>query len=413
MSQPGEQEPAPLQPATATLPPAVPPAPPAVAHRPRPLLSWTAALGTLIVAILFFRTLVAYPLLPVRLSHPSPPTDSSQQSTDTASAPDVQFTAISMSSTGSGWALGFSNGSAAPSFGPLLLRYNGHDWERADSPDSQQLFTIAAVSDDEAWATGANGIFHYQDGVWHSDYQLTDANTYLSAIAMVSSDEGWALGTLNGSNGPSPLVLHRLHGVWRPEQIAYFAAPTGDSIILHALSMRSPTEGWLTGLRYTNAGNTGFALHYTGGRWVEDDAGLVGSADAIAAVAPGEAWAVGTFGPEGPGFIAHYSGGIWRQVPTPTSNMLHAIAMLSPTQGWIAGDGAATLRLTAQGWVKEGLIIHGVALSGISMPSLSEGWAVGGTVMLHYKNGAWSVYHLTLGPFASGMTAASLEGASR
>src|SRR5262249_56290927 len=106
-----------------------------------------------------------------------------------------------------------------------------------------------------------------------------------------------------------------------------------------------------------------------GGAWMEDDAGLPGVPDAVAAVAPGEAWAVGTTGPMGPGFIAHYSGGIWREVLSPTPNMLHAIAMRSPTQGWIAGDGAATLRLTDRGWEKEGLIIHRVALSGNSMPA--------------------------------------------
>src|SRR5262249_25121693 len=152
-----------LQPASAALltaaPPPSPAAPETPARRPRPLLSWTAALGTLVVMILLARTLVAYPLLPLRIGHPSVPADTSQQSNDTFSAPDVQFTAVSMSSPRSGWAVGYRNGGGqSGAFGPLLLRYDGRGWISTPSPDNQQFFGVLAVSDDEAWATAADGI---------------------------------------------------------------------------------------------------------------------------------------------------------------------------------------------------------------------------------------------------------------
>src|SRR5262249_12528882 len=179
MSQPGEREPGQFPPATTTLVSPAPIPPETPTRRPRPVLSWTAALGWLVVAILLVRTLVAYPLLPLRLSRPSAPADTSQQSSDTFSAPNMQFTAVSMSSPQSGWALGFFEGDGSDPPGPLLLRYDGREWVRVESPDSQQLFSIAAISDDEAWATGAGGIFHYQGGVWSVEYQPTDPNTFL------------------------------------------------------------------------------------------------------------------------------------------------------------------------------------------------------------------------------------------
>src|SRR5262249_49955843 len=111
MSQPGERERLPLPQAptaAAPTPPAAPPTTPP--RRLRPVLSWTAAAGALVVAILLVRTIVAYPLLPLQLGQPSAPADTSQQSTDTASSPFVQLSAVSMSSARSGWALGFFTG---------------------------------------------------------------------------------------------------------------------------------------------------------------------------------------------------------------------------------------------------------------------------------------------------------------
>src|SRR5262245_49964666 len=146
MSQPGEQEPLWLQPATASPPSRAPSAPEAPSPRPRPVFSWAAAVGTVVVAILLVRTLIAYPLLPLRFSHPSVPADSSQQSTDTVSSPFIELSTISMSSPRSGWALGFQNGGDTnASFGPLLLRYSGERWVRMESPDGQQLFSIDAI----------------------------------------------------------------------------------------------------------------------------------------------------------------------------------------------------------------------------------------------------------------------------
>src|SRR5262249_36579443 len=251
MSQPGESEPGQFQPATATFVSRAPTPPETPTRRPRPVLSWTAALGALVVAILLARTLAAYPLLPLRLSRPSAPADTSQQSGVTFSAQNAQFAAVSMSSPQSGWALGYFDGDGSDPPGPLLLRYGVRDWVRVESPDNQQLFSLAAVSDDEAWPTGTRGIYHYQNGVWSVEYQLPDPSTFLSSIAMVSSDEGWVLGQVSQPDGPNSLVMHRLHGAWIAEQIPYLSKPSPlrapNNIVLRAIAMRSPTEGWIAG----------------------------------------------------------------------------------------------------------------------------------------------------------------------
>lgn len=395
MTQPGGDEPASHD---TTIPP-LPAMPRAMEERRRPVISWLAVAGVLIVGILLVRTVVAYPLLPIRgglvaaTATPGLTQAGGAQSSAQApqvSAPGYNLYGVSMSSPTNGWAVGFDGSGSAPS--PVLLRYTGDRWTRAQAPIADSLFSIVALADDDAWASSSSGILHYSGGRWALDYAAPDQSAIYTHLAMLSDDEGWAVGESTSGAGSAAVILHRRGGAWTPEEVPALSG----SVNLRGISMRSPYEGWVVGQRYAGGGSQSAALHYTGGRWVEEDDGLpAGAAEGVAAVGPGEAWAVGYAGGVGPGYIEHYQGGRWYRVSSPTPNMLHAIQMLSPTQGWIAGDGAATLRLAPNGtWVKEGLIIHGVALSGISMTSPSEGWAVGGQVILHCHNSVWSLYKL-------------------
>jgi hypothetical protein len=396
LAQLGEQE------GRGTLPvPPPPPPEPAGEQRTRPVLSWIAAGGALVVAVLLLRTLAAYPLLPLRLSFGQGGTPTNQPGQvvtvqDDSGVPGLSLTSVAMSSAQSGWATGFlENETANGSAGLLLLRYNGVDWSRMEVPGGIGLAAVVATGDDEAWAASDLGtILHYIGGVWSVAYAEQQANSmYFNSLAMISPIEGWAVGGRSDSTSESSLLLHYANGGWTPETIPSFP----QTNYLRSVSMtRDGREGWAVGSLYTDTGEVGYALHYVDGRWTEQDGGLSGGASGVYTVGPGDAWLVGNVSGVGPGYIAHFTNGAWQHVASPTPNLLHAICMISPDEGWIAGDGAATLHYANGVWTREGLVIHGVVLSGIAMTAPGEGWAVGGGVLLHDSGGAWSVYKLHL-----------------
>ncbi|MGZ3715088.1 MAG: hypothetical protein ACXVA4_06705, partial [Ktedonobacterales bacterium] len=154
-------------------------------------------------------------------------------------------------------------------------------------------------------------------------------------------------------------------------------------------------DGWIVGSDY-DAGETGAALHYSGGEWKRVDVGVPGPLYGISALSPDDVWAVGASNPgTGPGFILHYSHGAWQTVPSPTPNILHAVTMRSPAEGWIGGDGAAILHYDGVRWTQVSPTIHGVGLLSVSVMGAegwATGWAGGTSVLLRYHNGVWTPY---------------------
>jgi hypothetical protein len=84
-----------------------------------------------------------------------------------------------------------------------------------------------------------------------------------------------------------------------------------------------------------------------------------------------------------------------------TATELSGVSMVSPTEGWAVGRVGAAGQSTDQ---YRGLVLHykdgkwtpesnptgpGQYLTAIDMVSTTEGWAVGNDTILHYSNGAW------------------------
>jgi hypothetical protein len=378
------------------------------ATQPRPALSWLALGAALLIVVLLARTLIAYPLVPLRLSlgGSAPPAPTLVTTQQNSGVPNLNLQNVVMLSATDGWAIGSNDGfdpsTGAYQFQPLLLYWNGVDWSSvANLPGDGGISALAALPGGYLWLAEGNTIYQYLGGSWYpasvgSYDPSSDEYTNISTIDMLSPSEGWAAGYVSNSDGETGTILRYHDGGWTPQMANAPPASTGSSV-LRGLSMaRDGSEGWAVGSRYSFSGEVPYALHYANGAWAEADAGLPGGLTAVATVAPGDAWATGITSGTGPGYIAHWQHGAWLHVVSPTTNQLHAITMLGPDEGDIAGDGAATLRYTDGAWQREGLVIHGTQLSGISMTAPGEGWAVGGPVMLREHHGAWSVYHLSL-----------------
>jgi photosystem II stability/assembly factor-like uncharacterized protein len=181
---------------------------------------------------------------------------------------------VVLSSANDGWAVGDHT----------ILHYNGQTW--TDQFIGATLMALALVSADEGWAIGESGeIWHLSGGQWNR--AQTPTSNDLNGIFMLSASEGWAV----GANGA---VLHYSGGAWS-------FAQSPNSTEWYSVSFTSPTDGWASG-------EDGTVMHYHGGQWTINSKDTIKGYDlsSIAMVSADEGWAVGQ-----KNIIRHYQQGTW------------------------------------------------------------------------------------------------------
>ena len=396
------------------------PAEPRAPGERRAVFTWIAAVAAALVLSMFAQTLGTNALRPlsiVRFDNPNaantPLATAPSPSPTALGDPQLQLTSIAMVSTTDGWAID-NNAPTSSS----LLRYTGNDWRLYQFPTTSlsyrpTLIALTMLSPNDGWAVG-NDIMRYHNGVWAEDPEgsallKADPTVMLSSIAMASPDDGWAIGGQSTQTATVPFILRYHQGHWTtttiPALMKELANPNGTpSIYLRSIALADPNNGWIIAEQIPpNGPATSFTLRLHAGQWSLVQTAIVGQFLGIATPSPDEAWAVGST-LDGLGLIAHFQNDVWSLVPSPTPNVLHAITMFGPSSGWIVGEGALALRYDGAQWRVASPVIHGVALTMISMPSPLDGWAAGwvngniggGSVMLHCQAGRWSVYHTHL-----------------
>lgn len=199
---------------------------------------------------------------------------------------------------------------------------------------------------------------------------------------------------------------------------------------LTSVAMVSATDGWAFG---SSLKDGCLVLHYDGDSWKRSVGSACASVMSISMVSADDGWALATaYDDSQTQEILHYTHGSWQvqtTFPVPTSAtpqsdwpqqwyLLRSIAMTSPTDGWAVGQLQSASPNIANGYA---LILHyanghwtpapvwgiapsqGELLTGISMVSANEGWAVGYDydepglssyqsymLVLHYLNGRWT-----------------------
>jgi photosystem II stability/assembly factor-like uncharacterized protein len=168
---------------------------------------------------------------------------------------------LDANSANDAWASGFS----------VVYHWDGTGWSlNWDAPGV--LFAIDMTSPQAGWAVGAYGnIVQYSNGTW-SQYQNSPVENVLYETFFTSPTDGWAAGFtqttyLLHSNGSTwtrrytlPFPVDRIQmfsstsgWVTGGLNIAYFDGRTFDRVnnpathTLTALSMASPTSGWIVG----------------------------------------------------------------------------------------------------------------------------------------------------------------------
>lgn len=330
---------------------------------------------------------------------------------------------ISMDSATDGWAVG----RVAPSGDgtkPTFMHYTGGKWQSVDVGFSADIESVSMVSASDGWAAGVSGLAHYDGKSW----QLMSPATHgsFNAIQMLSATDGWAVGHEDFGNLDNYVlnaIMHYDGSSWTPQPLPVIPGVTNTYFVeLLGLDMLSPTNGWAVGQAQANDFNPSPAtpnvhtpaptdaaiiLHYTGGKWVLADeipsAQLqhiaMGSATDGWATGSTESWATSTSGPIGSStpLLLRYQNGAWTAVSEPESagvtlaSSVQTVMALSPTDVWFAGQHGpvdtnstsisfAMAHYNGAKFTAQSLTLSrrfDVNITGISMLSPTEGWAVG------------------------------------
>ncbi len=243
----------------------------------------------------------------------------------------------------------------------------------------------------------------------------------LADISMVSPTEGWAVGgtylaDYNHSSNPDSLsedvlLWHYLNGAWSPVQLPLHGRLT-------SISMDSPTDGWAIGENlYSQTQDRLLLLHYDGHTWKQMPAQTIRAEilGQVQMLSPSDGWIIGSVLPLGPQAAAHsgiwhYDGQTWKEDSLPTSLsdltqknavQVTGISMISATEGWAVAIVTPVIEMPPsptpilplpQDVSPSSIILHysggrwevqrpisNARLSSVSLLSASDGWIAGAT----------------------------------
>jgi alpha-tubulin suppressor-like RCC1 family protein len=225
-----------------------------------------------------------------------------------------ELTAIGGTGPNDLWAVGsFSPGT---NFIALLFEHwNGTKWTFVPPPTEtgfQFGDAVTAVAPDDVWAVGDTGgqatvSAHWNGTAW-SDVptpflQTTNSANFLTGLSAASSNDVWASGyegNVNGNNFRQPYMLHWTGEAWKLVKLPN-AGTEGSQ--LSGTTVLSPADVWAVGITdQTDGALLALTEHFNGTTWSVSpalDPGQLASLpdnalSAVASVAPGVVWAVGT-----------------------------------------------------------------------------------------------------------------------
>jgi hypothetical protein len=194
---------------------------------------------------------------------------------------DDRLTAVSASSAGDAWAVGYYS-DARLARRVLVLHWDGTSWRQVSAIQSlgrsrgAMLFGVTAISASDVWAVGyliKPGpyalVLHWNGQAWTRSVRLNAGGglSILSSVAASSTSNVWAVGHSQSRSGQTAsLILH-----WNGSSWARLANPVpdaGDSARLIGVATSSIGNAWAVGEYSTPNGYAqGLFLHWDGRSW--------------------------------------------------------------------------------------------------------------------------------------------------
>jgi hypothetical protein len=247
----------------------------------------------------------------------------------------------------------------------LILHWDGTRWTIVPSPSPgtaglNALYGVTANSANDVWAVGSftnSGEYaqtltvHWDGASWRviPSANVPGSNNELYGVVAISANDVWAVGySGNAAFGFFTLIEHWNGSSW---SIVSSPSPQGDDI-LRAVSGTGGGDVWAVG-RSRNTFNfrtSTLIEHWNGNSWsqVFGAAGENSALYGVAAISPGDAWAVG----DSTSFalIDRWNGSSWSVFPSPNvAGRLNAATAITACDVWAVGQryvtGVATLTL--------------------------------------------------------------------
>ncbi len=258
----------------------------------------------------------------------------------------------------------------------LIAHYNGTIWTEMPSPHDDRINAIYMLSAIDGWAVGDGGkIIHYDGSSW--TLVVSPATDHLNSVSFASATDGWAVGAAG--------KIFHYNGVNWTEFV-----DTGGTE-WYDVQLISATDGWMVG-------NQGLIYHWNGTSWSNhtDTGGTVWSALHIISALDG--WAVGD-----QGLIYHWNGITWSQHTDTGGNNWNAIHFSLPTDGWVVGNGGEILHWNGVSWQSSTSSTTN-NLRGIVALSATSAWALGDSsqIFRYVANAYYSSASLTSSAFPLG-----------
>ncbi len=238
--------------------------------------------------------------------------------TVTALTPANDLNGIAFPQPQTGWAAGSS----------VLFRTTngGTTWTNLPARPVATLYGVSAVDHLRAWAIGSTAVYRTTDGgsTWTTTFLTIPGGGRLYALTMLSPTVGWlsgAGGTLyKTTNGGDNWTL----------------VTTGTPRILRALHFRDEGHGWAVGDGGTVASTSDSGASWSVHTFTDTLAfNGVAFADSLTGVL------VGRYGRV---YRTTNGGALWIIQSMPTRSHLNAVAFHGRDTGWIAGDNGTILR---------------------------------------------------------------------
>jgi len=294
---------------------------------------------------------------------------------------DESLLAVSTSSAGDAWAVGFTKTVGAAGRFPLAVHWNGSAWTIVPTPTlsggaKSTLNGVVALSASNAWAVGRgrNGAAlaeHWNGSAWSVvpvPIPAGAASSQLSGISARSASDIWAVGSVATVVGTTvqtrTLVEHWNGAAWS----IITSRNATSSNLLTGVAAVAANNVWAVGYTITTDGTNQpdktLIEHWNGTSWSIVASPSPASNDTLAGVAArsaGDVWAVGTRQDRsGPipidrTLTEHWNGSTWSVVASPNvggnDNLLNGVAATTGDV-WAVGSSdvfAHTLALRETG----------------------------------------------------------------
>jgi photosystem II stability/assembly factor-like uncharacterized protein len=249
-----------------------------------------------------------------------------------------------------------------------IIRWDGNEWAPTMNPTGCNARAIYSVSEDNVWAVGDEGmIIHWQGDSWNEDTTVVNATLY--SLHFLSAVEGWAAGSLG-------VILHYYNDKW---SIVY----QDSMLVLEAIDFVSPEEGWAVGKRLPDGGDSrGIIIHYLNGNWTSEI--CYSPLYSVEFVSTNDGWA--GYAEKGYHCILHYGGNEWKgHEGGDVFACTRSISFVNSTTGWAIDGGIREYKNGT--WSRTSITVPlGCIFSCVSALNPEDVWAVGECgYILHYS----------------------------